>query len=213
VKNSVFKKIDDFIFKQIDQFKASPNAQKISDLTSSLGETEQKIVNKVLTFGLLLLPLGIVVSFYLGNKEIKEQIEVKSNILFEMEQFTRGNNNIGMQSARIVSTFPMSNQAEFENRMRQMLGQRSINGTKVSFTNFIPDERQVSLKESQGSLSFKEFTMADLTGLLSGLIVNERVKVSKLNISKNNSTELLNGELDFLHFSRSSSRDAEATND
>jgi len=77
----IFKKIDRFLFNQVDTIKTHPEYLKIMEKLSSLDDQLKVIINQCISFMLIFFPLIIALFIFFQNYKLKNHKEVKFDIL------------------------------------------------------------------------------------------------------------------------------------
>lgn len=202
IKVSIFKKIDTFIFKQIDNAKSDANFSKLVDSFSSLSEQETRYIQQFLAFGFIIFPYLIIAFLYWGNIQNQKLINLKKQVLDEFEILSSNRSNLLAQGPSLLAPSSLSGQSDLENRVRNVLSSNSIDQNKVSVTSFDVGMTSSTFTKSTSIIQFNKFGTQDFNKLLRNLIDMEKFKISKLKLKKDIETELLLGEIELLHLGR-----------
>lgn len=199
---SIFIKIDEYIFQKIDLFKVEGGFQKLNEPFSALDENQQKTLAQILTFSLLLIPYFFVISLWWGNHNAKKRVEIKKQIIEQVKHFTKNKQELSNVASEYLSTSVILTQDDLNNKIRTNLTGANIDQTKVSLLNFTPISTTSSIAKIEAVLSFKDFGTLDLSNFLNSLTSIEKFKIVSINLEKNISTNLLQGEISLIHLGK-----------
>lgn len=198
----IFKAVDEFMFKLIDEFTASAPIRKINDEIEALPEQQQKIINQVLSFIFVVLPFSLVVVMFLTNQSIRETNNTREQVLQLFVQNSTQSNQLGSVGQELIGPTVLETSNDFQQIVRSIQTSRSINSNSINISHFENISVGSQLQQSIVGLSFSEITTQDLTNLIADLIQRQRVKIQAIEIEKNKSTSFLQGSIEILSFSR-----------
>jgi hypothetical protein len=204
---SIFKPVDELMFKFIDEIFALSFVRKLSEDLQTLPEDQQKIINQSLTFLILLVPFLIVFVLYLGNRDIRKTVDYKEQVLTMAQENQARRNELQFYGQGLLSGTDIPDQTAFQSLVNDIVRSRSLNPSNVNLTHFEQSAAGTSLVQSTAGLSFSELTTQDLTNLMLDLVSRHRVRFQALEIEKNQASKFLQGSFELLHFSRSSMED------
>lgn len=199
-----FIKIDEFIFQKLDLFKIDGSFQKINELLSNLDEEKQKIFAQVLTFAFLFIPYIFVISLWWGNHSAKQRIEVKNQILEQISVLNGNRDALANVSSSYVSPTAISGKEDLDNKIRNIMSAASVEQSKVEIVNFTQISTSSSIAKIEAVLSFKNFGTQDFSNFMRSLVETERFKVMRINLVKNKTSNLLQGEVSLMHLGKNS---------
>ncbi len=202
---NIFIKIDEFIFQKIDLFKTDGSFHKINELLIGLEEDQQKIFAQVLTFTLLIIPFLFVMTLWWGNHKTKANLEVKNQILDQIAFLNGNKGTLTSVSANYISPVPILGQEDLDNKIRNIMSASSIDQSKVRILNFNQLSTSNSIAKIEASLSFQNFGTQDFSNFMRALVEQEKFKVMRINLTKNKTSNLLQGEVSLMHLGKSSS--------
>ncbi len=201
-KESVFKKIDYFIFKKIDEFNADSGAVKLHDLFTSLPEQESKIIQQILAFGFILIPFLVVLFLFWGNYQIKGELAVKNEVINEFQILNSNRDNLQAFGPQFLSDATLRSQSDLENKIRDLLTTNNIDQTKVTFSNFEILQNTDTYLKSTANINFTKFGNQDFSSLMKSLVDIEKFKISSIKMNRESDTELLGGVIEVIHLGR-----------
>lgn len=202
--SNIFIKIDEFIFHKLDLLKNEGVFQKFNDALANLDENQQKIVAQLTTFFFLLLPFIFVVILWWGNSQTKKVIETKKQIIEQIALFDGNQNTLNNISANYLAPSAINGQEDLDNRIRNILSRSSIDQQKVDIANFNQTSTSSNVARIEADLQFTEFGTSDFSNFMRALIENERFKILKVDLKKNNETSLLQGTISLMHMGQNS---------
>ncbi|AUN97959.1 hypothetical protein DOM21_11470 [Bacteriovorax stolpii] len=197
--SNLFIKIDEFIFQKLDALKSEGVFQKFNDALANLDEDQQKIVAQVTTFTLIIIPFIFVAVLWWGNSQSRKAIETKKQIMDQIALFDGNKNTLNNISANYLAPSSIMGQDDLDNRMRNILSQSSIDQTKVNISNFTQNSISSSINKTEAELVFQGFGTSDFSNFMRALVDQERFKILKINLNKNNETNLLQGTISLMH--------------
>ncbi len=195
----LFIKIDEFIFQKLDALKSEGVFQKFNDLIANLDEDQQKVVAQVTTFTLILIPFIFVAVLWWGNAQTKKSIEIKKQIMDQIALFDGNKNTLNNVSSNFLAPSTLMGQEDMDNRMRNILSQNAIEQSKVSISRFSQNSISSSINKTEVELAFQGFGTQDFSNFMRALVEQERFKILRIDLNKNNETSLLSGGISLMH--------------
>lgn len=199
--SNIFIKIDEFIFQKLDTLKSEGIFQKFNDALSSLEESQQKITAQVITFSFILLPYVAVGILWWGNSQTKKNLEIKKQIIEQIALFDGNKNALNNISANYLAPSAVNGRDDLENRIVNILSGNGIDQSKVTITNFTPVSTSSNVAKIEAEITFSNFGTNDFSSFMRALVENERFKILKVNLNKENS--LLKGSISLMHMGQS----------
>jgi len=200
---SLFKKIDETLFKQIDLLKSNRVYHAILSKLSELPDVQQRLIGQVLTFSVIFVPLIILTFTLVGNYKLREEIEVRKKILNVIHQYAGQKGQLIEIGNSIASPFEITNIGEANSMIKDILDRKKIDAKKVIVDNFQLGSALKGLSMAELDLNFNNFSINEFTHVLQILLQEKRSKIAKLSIQKDSSSNFLNGSVHIVHYSRS----------
>ena len=197
--SNIFIKIDEFIFKKLDLLKNDGVFQKFNDALSNLDEAQQKLVAQITTFTLILIPFLFALFLWWGNSQTKKTLEIKKQIIEQIALFDGNQNALNNISANYLSPSAIGSQEDLDNRIRNILSQNAIDQDKVTVTNFQQTSTSSTVAKVEADLNFTNFGTNDFSIFMRTLVERERLKITKVDLTKNKETNLLQGTISLMH--------------
>lgn len=201
-KNSFFAKIDSFIFKQVDIFLSSQSYSKMTDSFNELDTRTKKYLNHLLTIMAVSLPLFLVIYTYLGNRKLLSELEVKQSVIEKIFEYRQNKVKASGLATSLSSPISIESQQDFMSKIGPRLRNSNIDARKVRIENFSFNAISSTLGETYSKFSLRDMTMTDFTSFLTIMLNDFRVISQSLEINRDSSTELLSGEIEFIHLRR-----------
>lgn len=197
--SNIFIKIDDFIFKKLDLLKNDGVFQKFNDTLSNLEESQQKLVAQLMTFAFILLPFIFVLVLWWGNSQTKKTLDIKKQIIEQIALYEGNQSALNNISANYLSPTAISSQEDLDNRIRNILSQNAIDQEKVTVSNFHSTSTSSTVAKVEADLNFRNFGTNDFSSFMRTLVERERLKIIKVDLSKNQESNLLQGTISLMH--------------
>jgi cell division protein FtsB len=198
-----FIKIDEFIFQRLDFFKADTSFQKGVELLSGLEEKQQKLFAQIVTFSFILIPFIFVLTLWWGNHTAKVNLAVKSQILEQISTLNANKEARDSVSSTYLAPNAIQGKEDLENRIRSLVSANNIEEQKVRVVNFNQISSTSNISKIEATLGFTNFGTQDFSTLIRALVEREKFKVLRINLAKNKTTNLLNGNISLIHLGKS----------
>ncbi|MEA9357922.1 hypothetical protein SHI21_16950 [Bacteriovorax sp. PP10] len=197
--SNIFIKIDDFIFKKLDLLKNDGVFQKFNDGLSNLEESQQKLVAQLTTFAFILLPFIFVLVLWWGNSQTKKTLDIKKQIIEQIALYEGNQSALTNISTNYLSPTAISSQEDLDNRIRNILSQNAIDQEKVTVSNFHSTSTSSTVAKVEADLNFRNFGTNDFSSFMRTLVERERLKIIKVDLTKNQENNLLQGTISLMH--------------
>lgn len=201
---SLFKKIDETLFKQIDVLKNNRAYQVVLSKLSELPEVQQRLVGQILTFSVIVVPLVVLTVTFVGNYQLRQEIETRKNILNLIHQYAAQKGQLIEIGNGIASPIEITNSSDASAMIKNILDRKKIDTKKVAVENFQLGTALKGLSMAEVDINFKDFSINDLTNFMQILLQEKRSKVARLSIQKDSNNNFLTGVLHLVHYSRPS---------
>lgn len=202
---SIFKKMDTAIFAKIDQLKQGPAYTQFVQTLGNLSEQQRRTLNLIVSFLFLFIPLTIFLSTGLKGIGLRKQINMKKEIL-EISNIIL-NNTAELENAgrNFFSSRPLTDKNDLISRLQAAAQTTGANLDSLKVENFSSKVDQFSLTQSKAEVSFKDFTISQLTALLSHLADRDKIRLGNMEIVKSSQNNMLSGTLQLIHSGRGGS--------
>ncbi|MCO4792345.1 MAG: hypothetical protein KC493_01440 [Bacteriovoracaceae bacterium] len=201
-KEHIFKIIDEYLFKQVDLAKSSAFTQKVNEQLSVLSQTQQKYLNQFINIGVFLTPFLIVFFLFMGNSSLKSDIETKQEIFEIINNYSSKKKEVSVVSRNVLSPRPVNSKSDLQRILNSTMNSNNVDSSKVQITFFDQTKPNSDLAQSRAQLKFSRLTMSELTGLYTALLRDLKVKIDKMNVTVGSEDRILNGNLEFAHYSK-----------
>lgn len=197
----LFKKVDRAVFEQVDKFRLSPNYTAIQDFYNGLEEEQQKVFKALLNLVLVLLPLLFLGFLFWQNSQLQADLAVRKQILEQAQNIIGQTGGLRNVSTRILSQNPIDSQSMMSSRLSNLLAAANVDTSKIRVSNFDSQSISSTVFRSEADVQFNGVSTEELTNMFTTLIQRERFRISAVNITKNQDTNLLSGQFHAVHFS------------
>lgn len=199
---SIFKKLDTFVFNQIDSFFENASVQPLLEKFTTLDEDTQKGLNQIFAIFTILIPVAIVIFFLFQNNMAKRELETKQEIFEQINEFTAKNNQLMAIQSQILSSSIINNDSDLNNKINIALNNKKIPAKNLSISNFMQTKLTIATTQTNADINFSSLSAVQLKDLLQTLTQRERLKATQLNIRKDAKSKLLDGKVHIIHFGR-----------
>lgn len=201
MKNAIFKRVDTEIFHRIDKFKENPQYQSFLDFYTGLEDEQQKIF-KIATLALLfILPLLLLSFLFFQNLNLKADFNKRVEIYSKANEILSKNQGVRQVSSNILSQNPIDSSEMVISKISNSLAPLGVDLNKIRVANFESNEISSSIISSQAEFSFTNMSVNELMDTFIGLIRREKFRIESLKINRNDSTSLLSGQFQGIHYS------------
>ncbi len=200
--NSIFKKIDSALFKQIDRLKELPAFLKFQEQILHIDEEVRNIVGNILTVFFIIVPIILIIVFYSSNRTLNQEIDKKKHIVETSNSILAKQNSIKRSARFIFSTNPVNNLADFNEQIGMAAASSGADAAKINISNIKTKTPTANISSAEADLRFSDFTTDDLANFINALVIGKRIKISFVNITKSNKTGFLKGTMHILHYSK-----------
>ena len=199
---SILKKIDEAIFKGIDNFISHPSLQESMDQFVSLDEEIQKVINRIFAVLIAILPLIIFGFVVFNNYQANSRVEDKRMILNSISDFIDKNGESQKLQNDVLSKSTFSSKADVEKKIINSFPSSDLPPKALDFINFRQHNPTSNLTQTNLDIVLNGLTPALLTSLIDRLINREKIKIAHVQVEKDPKSGLLKGKLHVIHFGK-----------
>mgnify|MGYP000265272466 CR=1 FL=1 len=197
----VFHTLDEATFKGVDSLKASPQFNQASAALEGLPDEAQKYINQGLTYLLSFAPLIIFLVVFIIAAMTRGQVADKEALIAEVDRYNAivaETENVG---GSLLGKTTLTNQSDLQRMIASLASSYQMKRDAIKVTNF-SNQKYGNLVESEASLVFNGLSTPKFLAILDELAVKEKATFKRVNIKK--VKDALQGELSFIHYSRTS---------
>ncbi|MBT3234550.1 MAG: hypothetical protein HN353_01215 [Bdellovibrionales bacterium] len=202
---SIFKKVDQELFRQVDSLSTSTPYQKLIDQIAPLTDNQRKWFGYTATILFFIVPLIVSITFWLNNSSLGQDINIRQKIIKSIQQFSREYKVLSAIERETVSRYTASSRVEFESVLAKVIKSTSLNLSQIKVTEFTKLSSPSNIAQSQVKLNFTHFTLEDLSSLLKTLLIKAKFKINQMEIKTDMAKRALSGTITIMHFSRGNS--------
>ncbi len=199
---SVFKKIDEFVFGQIENFKGSASYQQLMDLTSGLDDDAQRKANYAISITIVLLPILIIFFLIWQNVDVQKSLKTKRDIQVLTSEISSKIRRLKNVETNVIGPSIIASDGELQNALNGILKPFNVSSDKINISDFEVTESSTNLKRVSASINYRDFSLNQLTGFLGILIAKEKMIIPDFYIKKDATSELLTGKIKIYHHFR-----------
>ena len=199
---SVFKKIDEFVFSQVDNFKGSSSYQQIMDLTSGLDDEAQRKANYAFSIFVVLLPILIIFFLIWQNVDVQKSLKTKRDIQVVTSEISSKIRRLKNVETNVIGPSIIASEGELQNALNGILKNLNIPADKIKISEFDVTESSTNLKRVSATINYSNFSLNQLTGFIGVLISKEKIIIPDFYIKKDATSELLTGKIKIYHHFR-----------
>jgi hypothetical protein len=195
------KPIDKFIIGKLSNLVDTAKYQSFIDLFNTWEDKVQNLFKAGLIFLTLFIPFLITMIFSMLHSSVKNDLSIKEDIIFTASSIISRANDLEKNTKKYFGRKPIMSKSAFERELKNALPQKGIDTSKISIGQFTAEEIN-GVNESSAVLKFKELSNFNLYGFFNVLSLRSRMKIDEINIKKNPNTNLLEGTVKVLHYSK-----------
>lgn len=200
--NGLFKKMDLALFKLVEALNSFSLWQQLVDRFRMLSEGNQKWINHLLSLFAAIAPLALFIILFSMNQSVRQDVDTKEQLLQSIDTLSKIKAEyLNLERVKISRTV-LNDQQSAEDILKKLFEQKGISWEKASLHDFSKDENAQGLVISKFNLSFKNFTMADLTNSISVLVEKEKAVITNMAVQKNQKENTLEGSLSISHYGK-----------
>jgi hypothetical protein len=204
-----FKRIDTFFFEKIDQLKKTPNYNSFLDFYNGLEEETQKGIKALVVLLIFLFPIIFLSFFIWQNDKLKKDLSLRIQVLSKANQIIGQKKSLNQIKFSVLSQNPIDSDSMLTSKLSGLLTSTGVDMTKIKISDFQSEDISSELYRTQSKLNFNSFSTDELMTLITTLIQREKFKVSDVSISRNASSNLLQGYVHLIHLSQISNSELE----
>ncbi|OFZ25670.1 MAG: hypothetical protein A2381_11875 [Bdellovibrionales bacterium RIFOXYB1_FULL_37_110] len=194
------KSIDQIIFNQIDLFKNTKYYEQFMDFMNQLSDDQQRLVTYVISAIFILGPLLVVGIIGLNTYTLKSNLNTKKEIQATTYKFINQADRLqSLQQTILGPRAPGS-----QNELKASLNAFNIDPNKLSVDNFKQESSHNSpqIKQISADIIYKQLVLSDFVDLVKKLITINKVRISAIEINRDDSEKLLSGRINILQYAK-----------
>jgi hypothetical protein len=193
-REPIFKKIDTFLFKQVDAFKGSAVYAKIQEPMALMDDEVRLYVNNSIAILFIIIPLIFLGFFFYLNLNLRNENKIKKEILNLGQEIIANRSEVNA-TAQMLMLGGIDNEMSLAQKIRTLASNSGIDANKLQVSQFTSDLGFAGSNRISAIITVNRFSANDLTHLLDSLINRERIKVAGMNLRKNETEAQLDGTI------------------
>lgn len=188
------KKVDEFIFKQIDDFQNSSQYQGLVDFLRQIPIEHLPLVKWASTVIFFLFPLLLIFLSYSSNQQIRSEIASKYEVMTTAQQMLSESGKISNLRDSLIAGEMVESSEDLAQKIYQA-SQVADLSSSVTVTQLEEVSNEAGLIKSSSDIEFKGIALSVLMSFLETLSKDLKMKVYSIQIEKNQNVNNLSGSL------------------
>lgn len=195
--------LDQKVFSSIDQIKVRPEYKKFQEMLGLIEDDLRSPLGIIATILFILLPFIIMLMLSSKISSIETQIEQRKDYIRTASELF-GNKDLVLKAApQVFSTFEVSNFSSFQSLISRVAQTISIDSTKIRLSGYDSQSLGSDISRSEVMMQIKDFSNLELSNILNGLVLREKIKIAAMDLLRNEKTGRIDGTLKLVHFGKS----------
>ena len=202
MKSGVFKFIDEAFYKQITALRNSVFFEKVSEQVRDMSENEQLALNQIFNISLYIFPIAFLIGSIYFKFTLTSELNLKKDIHKKIIQIKENKLKISKLSNSVIPRMSITEKRELVDNINSILSKRNIAKNKISVDNFSFVSTGSSVQKIEASIKFNDVTTISFSNLLLDIQNKFKANIKDLQVTKNETSRLLFGNLSFTMFSK-----------
>lgn len=192
----LFKKIDRLLFSSLEGFKSSSLYQQYQNSTSGLSESGRRVLNQVVACLISFLPLLIVAFLFFNNWQAKRSINLKKEILSQVESLSKSKDSLEKAGAKLFSTTPVIDKDDLQRKINP-----SVRNGSLSVLSFDAQSVGAGINQILGSISINGLSNNDFNSFLKKVTLELGLQIKSLELMRKEDN-LISGKVDISFYGK-----------
>ena len=194
------KRVDQYIFKKVDEIQSWPQFQQLIGKLEALPSEQVKYVKQAISYALAATPLLVLLMVFAYTSNIRSQFDLISSIKNKLEQIDRENKKISMIEKSMINKRIVSNKNGFEEIIKEITLNKGMDLSKLRVERFDRGTVKNRLKRATARLSFEKFSSKEFGDLIHAVVVERKMKIKRLETSLVSGSSQIKGTMELLYF-------------
>ncbi len=199
-KTPLLKRLDTLLFTRLDEFRKTPGYAKLLESYAGLEEDQQKVAKWAMLSATFLIPLLLVSIMWWQNSAVEKDLAMRVALVERMQQIIAQNGEIGGLTNAIASPNALTSDSDLSSRLSSSLSATGVDISKIQVNNFTSDSVTPDLTKAEADFRFEGLSTEQLVGVFTALLQRERFRISSVQITRNATSNLLDGNFHGVHF-------------
>jgi hypothetical protein len=195
----LLKKIDLAIFEYIDKFKLTPSYNNIQDFYNGLDEEQQKFFKAFVLLMIFFIPSLILGLVIWQNNKLKKDLITRIGIVSNANEIIAQKKNLTTVSPSILSENPIEGNEMMLNRISNILSTSGMDLSKIQINDYSDEIISKRIMKSEANFKFINVSTDELINIFTSMTQREKFKIQNVEITRDATTNLLNGEFHAFH--------------
>jgi hypothetical protein len=142
----------------------------------------------------------VVAVLWWQNANLQNELDNRLELIETMNQIIVQNSEIGGLAGNLAADSALMSESALQTRLSSALSSSGVNLASIQVSNFTSETISPTLTRAEADIKFIELTTEQLMNVFIALMQREKLKISSVDITRNNKTNLLNGTFHGVHF-------------
>jgi len=196
--NTLFQKIDQFVFIQLDNLKSTTTFIKAAEPLALIDDEQRNILNQTATIFLIFVPVIIISYLFLSNWSLKREIAHKQQVISLAHETLDKQRQISDVSRTFISRSSISSKTGLEQSIKSSATSAGINLGNINLVGYEKSNFGKDFFKVDATMTFAKTSTQQLTQLLGSLTMMLKAKISSLKVNKDANKSFINGSIGFI---------------
>src|SRR5690606_36783091 len=177
-----------------DKFKQTTNYNSVQDFYNGLDEEQQKLFKTAGIAIIFALPLMLLFFLNWQNGKLREELANKISVVEKSNEVLGLRRSLQMAGPALISDSPIDGQSMMNSRISNLFSASGIDLSKIKVSNYEGAPLSESIMESEADFAFSGISTDELMNIFTAMIQREKFKIQSVDIKRNDSSNLLEGQ-------------------
>ena len=193
--------MDNGIAKTVEKIQESHLYSQANEFLDNLDNDSRKILGRFFALLIITFPIILLAVLFFKNHSIKNDIEVKKEIITKSQIFLGEKNNISRSLSKLISTKEIAGQHILLGEIKNAGKTYGIPGDAFDINEFQQNSPTANIVETTARINFKGMNLQNLINTISKLSKDKHIHARDISIEKSEEDTLF-GYLNILHYSK-----------
>ena len=195
---NLFKKIDKFLFNQMDTVKTHPEYLKVMEKLSSLDDQLKVIINQSISFFIIFAPVILVLVLFFQNSSLKAHKEAKFDILSLSRYIIDQNQELERANSQLSTISAIGDQDAFNASFQSALRTEGVDASKFKVDDFEVLKTGSRIQKIESFVSFTNINLRTFTDTLKALEKRLKARFKEFEVTRSKKGDTLSGNFSLL---------------
>lgn len=199
--HNLLKKLDESLFNQVSNIQSLNLYSRFQEALANLSDDNKNIVKYIISTLIILLPLTIVIIFWIQNHQLKSDLNTRKAIYQKANHIIAKNMASGNQEKKLMAPNAPRNRQELITKINMLLQRNRIPITSVKIENFKSTSFTETIQRNSAHFIFNELNTEQLSRLSNILIFSQKAKIQNIEINRHPTKKYINGKISIIYLS------------